>query len=109
MLVIAGCAGHAERTQAARTALDAGRPRAALDALNERLDVDSEKEVPPKIEGDNVLFVLDRSVVEQQLNQFTYSSRDLELCDKQIEVLDFTRGTLDDIAKYVFSDDSGPY
>src|SRR5262245_33194280 len=98
-LVLAGCAGHAEQTHGARTALDAGRPRAALAALNERLDVDSEKEVPPKIKGDNVLFVLDRAVVLQQLNQFPYSSRDLELADKQIELLDFSRGTLDDIGK----------
>ena len=108
-LALAGCAGHAAETQTARTALDAGRPRAALEALNEKLDVDSEKEVPPKIEGDKILFVLDRSVVEQQLNQFTYSSRDLEIADKQVEILDFSRGTLDDIAKYIFSDDSGPY
>jgi hypothetical protein len=40
---------------------------------------------------------------------FALSSRDLELGDKQVEVLDFSRGTLDDIGKYMFSDNSGPY
>jgi hypothetical protein len=109
VLVLAGCAGHAAQTQSARTALDVGRPRAALAALNEQLEVDSEKEVPPKVEGDKILFVLDRAVVEQQLNELDYSSRDLEISDKQIEVLDFSRGTLDDISKYIFSDASGPY
>ena len=55
--------------------------------------------MPPKIEGDKILFVLDRSVVEQQLGMFEFSSRDLEAGDKQVEVLDFSRGTLDDIAQ----------
>jgi hypothetical protein len=109
VLLLGACAGHAEQTKGARSALDVGQPRQALKLLNERLEVDSEKEVPPKIEGDKILFVLDRSVVEQQLGMFELSSRDLELGDKQVEILDFSRGTLDDISKYLFSDDSGPY
>jgi uncharacterized protein len=105
----AGCAGHADRTQGARTALDAGRPREALKLLNEQLDVDSEKDLPNKIGDDQILFVLDRSIVLQQLDQYALSSRDLEVADKRIEVLDFSRGSLDDISRYMFSDDSGPY
>ena len=107
--LLAGCAGHSARTQTARSALDAGKPRAALAALNEELDVDDAKHVPPKIEDDQILFVLDRAMVLQQLDKYDLSSRDLQLADKQIEVLDFSRGALDDISKYLFSDDSGPY
>ena len=107
--MLGACAGHAEHTKGARSALDAGRPREALKLLNEQLEVDSEKEVPPKIAGDKILFVLDRAVVEQQLGMLALSSRDLELADKQVEMLDFSRGTLDDISKYLFSDDAGPY
>lgn len=109
LVLVAACAGHSERTQGARTALDEGRPREALKLLNEQLEVDSEKQAPAKISGDKVLFVLDRAAVEQQLDMYPYSSRDLELADKQIELLDFSRGTLDDIGKYMFSDNSGPY
>ena len=109
LLVASGCAGHAAQTEGARTALDEGRPKAALAALNEQLDVDDAKEVPPEIEGDKILFVLDRSTVLQQLDMYALSSRDLEIADKQVEVLDFSRGSLDDIAKYMFSDDAGPY
>jgi uncharacterized protein len=105
----AGCAGHADRTRDARSALDAGRNSAALKLYNEELDVDSEKQVPPKIEGDNVLFLLDRAIILQALDQYELSSRDLQLADKQVEVLDLSRGTVDDIGKYMFSDDSGPY
>jgi hypothetical protein len=109
LALLAGCAGHAEQTRGARTALDEGRPREALNLLNKQLDVDSAKDVPTKVAGDKVLFVLDRAVVEQQLDMYAYSSRDLELADKQVEVLDFSRSTLDDIGKYIFSDNSGPY
>lgn len=104
-----GCAGHAERTKGARTALDVRNPREALKQINEELDVDSEKELPKSLEGDEVLLVLDRALVLQQLDQFALSSRDLEAADKQVEILDFSRGSLDDISKYLFSDDSGPY
>jgi hypothetical protein len=48
-------------------------------------------------------------VALQSLSEYELSSRDLEVADKQVEVLDFTRGTLDDISKFMFSDDSGPY
>lgn len=105
----AGCAGHAESTKGARSALDAGQPKAALAALNEQLEVDDAKDVPPEIEDDKILYVLDRATVLQQLDMYALSSRDLELADKQVEVLDFSRGSLDDIAKYMFSDDAGPY
>jgi hypothetical protein len=108
-LALVGCAGHSDHTLKARSALDYGRPREALALYNEQLDCDSAKEVPPKIEGDNVLFLLDRATILQALGEYTLSSRDLELADKQVEVLDFSRGTLDDISKYMFSDDSGPY
>ena len=37
LLLVAGCAGHAARTEGARTALDHGRPKEALRLLNEEL------------------------------------------------------------------------
>jgi len=104
-----GCAGHADKTLAARTALDAGDPRAALKALNEVLDVKSEKELPKNVGGDNSLLLLDRSMVLQELDQYPLSSRDLEVSDKQIEVLDFSANAAADIGRYLFSDDVGPY
>jgi hypothetical protein len=108
-IALGGCAGHAERTKGARSALDVGQPREALKLINEELEVESAKELPDEIAGDQILLVLDRAVVLQQLDQYALSSRDLEAADKQIEVLDFSRGSLDDISKYMFSDDSGPY
>lgn len=109
LLGLQACAGHSDRTLQARNALDAGRPKAALQLYNEELEVKSEKEVPEDVGGDNTLLILDRSMILQQLEKYSLASRDLELADKQIEVLDFSRNALDSIGKYMFSDDTGPY
>jgi hypothetical protein len=107
--LLGGCASHSDKTKEIRSALDAGQPRQALELLNDQLDVDSEKQLPENTGGDNALFLLDRAMVLQQLQSYQLSSRDLEVCDKQIEMLDFKRNTADDIGKYLFSDDVGPY
>lgn len=109
LLTLVGCAGHSDRTLEARSALDAGRPKLALELYNEELEVESEKELPEDIGGDNTLLILDRSMILQQLKKYELASRDLELADKQIELLDFSRNALDSIGKYMFSDDTGPY
>lgn len=104
-----GCAGHDAKTAAARSALDAGDPRGALKALNEVLEVPSEKELPEKVGGDNSLLLLDRAMVLQELDNYPMSSRDLEVSDKQIEVLDLSASAAGDIGRYMFSDDTGAY
>jgi uncharacterized protein len=109
VLVVAGCAGHSERTRDIRTALDVGNPQGALALINEELEVDSAKQVPADVGGDNTLLLLDRAMVLQVLNRPQLSSRDLEIADKQIETLDLSRNAADDIGKYLFSDDVGPY
>lgn len=109
LLLITTACGHASRTKAARTALDQNEPEKALELYNEELEVDSAKQLPADFDGDETLLVLDRSMVLQQLAQYELSSRDLEVADKRIELLDFTRSSTDDISRYLFSDDSGPY
>jgi hypothetical protein len=117
-ILVAGCAGHASRTEGARTALDHGRPKEALRLLNEELDVDGSDKVPDKVGGDDALLLLDRAMVLQSVasrsearspREYAWSSRDLEIADKQVEVLDFSRNAVHDVGKYLFSDSSGPY
>ena len=109
VIVLVGCAGHDAKTLAARNALDAGDPRGALKALNEQLEVSSEKDLPAKVQGDNSLLLLDRAMVLQELDKYPLSSRDLEVSDKQIEILDLSASTAADIGRYLYSDDVGPY
>lgn len=108
-LVLGGCAGYSDRTLEARNALDAGRPKQALELFNEELEVDSAEQLPADLAGDASLLLLSRSMVLQELARYELSSRDLETCDKLIELLDFSRSAVDDIGKYLFSDDVGPY
>ena len=106
---LAGCASHSDHTRAIRTALDAGDAERALAAVNDRLDVDSEHELPDDTGGKNALFLLDRSMILQQLEKYELSSRDLQIADKSIDLLDLSRSATDDIGRYLFSDETGPY
>jgi tetratricopeptide (TPR) repeat protein len=109
ILAVGGCASHSDHTKAARSALDAGNAQKALELYNKRLEVDDAKDLPKNVTGDNTVLILDRAMILQQLENYKLSSRDLEVADKQIEVLDFNRGAIDDIGKYMFSDSTGPY
>lgn len=108
-LVLAGCASHSDKTKEARSALDAGQPKRALELYNEALEVDRAEQLPKELGGDKILFVLDRAMVLQQLDRYELSSRDLETADKQIEILDLSGGAGADLGRYLFSDDTGPY
>ncbi|HEU4583732.1 MAG TPA: hypothetical protein VFS67_35990 [Polyangiaceae bacterium] len=107
--VASGCASHSDHTKAARSALDAGNAQKALELYNKRLEVEDAKDLPKNVGGDNTVLILDRAMILQQLQNYKLSSRDLEVADKQIEVLDFSRKAIDDIGKYLFSDETGPY
>ncbi len=108
-MIAAGCAGHAASTEAARSALDAGATTTALALLNKQLGVERAEDVPEDIDSAKTLYLLDRSMVLAQLQRFPLVSRDLELADKQLMMLDFSRGAASDLGKYLFSDDTGPY
>ncbi|HEY6877656.1 MAG TPA: hypothetical protein VI299_06530 [Polyangiales bacterium] len=104
-----GCAGHSARTVDARRALDRHDAKGALALYNKELEVESGKDLPKKVSGDNALLLLDRATILQQLEDYTNSSRDLETADKQVEMLDFERSTAHEIGRYLFSDNTGPY
>jgi hypothetical protein len=108
-LCAGACASYSDKVRDARAALDQGRTHDAVVIFNKRLGVESEKDLPNDVQGEKVLYALERSVALQSLSQYDLSSRDLEVADKQVEVLDFTHSTMDDISKFMFSDDSGPY
>ena len=106
---LVGCGGHEARTLKMRTALDAGDARSAIHAINEELEVGSEKQLPKDIKGDNALLVLDRGSIQQGLVQFDLSKQDFEAADKAIDMLDLAHNAGDTIGEYVFSDSSGRY
>lgn len=108
-ICLGACAGHSERTKDIRTALDVMQPKHALALVDEQLEVDKPEQLPEKVSGDNSLLILDRAMILQQLDSYRLSSRDLEVADKQIEILDLSRNAADELGKYLFSDATGPY
>lgn len=105
---LAACAGHHDRMEGALSALDAGNGPRAIAAINEEIEVERAEDLPP-LEGDNALFLLERATILMSEGDHKLSKRDYEVADKATEVLDLERGTADDIGKYLFSDDVGPY
>jgi tetratricopeptide (TPR) repeat protein len=107
--VLAGCGGHELRTVQARSALDAGQPRQAIEFINKQLDVKSDKDMPAELAGDNALLVLDRGTVQQSLAQFDGSKNDFQASDKAIDMLDLAHNAGDSIGEYIFSGSSSRY
>lgn len=106
---LVGCGGHEARTLRMRTALDAGDAKGAIAAVNEELDVKSDKDLPKEIQGDNAILVLDRGSIQQGAAKFDLARRDFEAADKAIDMLDLARNAGDSIGEYVFSGSSGKY
>jgi hypothetical protein len=105
---LVGCPGHEDRTRSALDALDRGAPTEALAELDKELDVTRPEDLPA-LKGDNALLLLDRGTIQLSLDKYELSARDLGAADKSIDLLDMSRSKVDDIGKYMFSDDSGPY
>jgi len=107
--MVIACKTFSDRTRATRSALDAYDPNAALRASNRALGVRSAEVLPDSLGKNDALLLLDRAMVLQSVQKYALSSRDFQVADKALEVLDFSRSTSDEIVRYMFSDSAGPY
>jgi hypothetical protein len=108
-LALLGCAGHESRVKGALDALDRGQPAAAVEALNEEMDLESARDLPADMRTDDALLVLDRGTIQLSRGEFALGARDLGAADKAIELLDMSRDGADELGRYLFSDDIGAY
>jgi hypothetical protein len=109
-LVCGACSsGYAGQVKVAYAALDRNQTEKAIGVFNKQLGVKSEKDSPSDFGHSTVLLLLDRGMVLQQTQQYGLSSRDLEISDKRIEILDFSQKGIDKLGRYLYSDDTGPY
>lgn len=106
---VLGCKTFSDSTLGARTALDANQPGEALKAINGALKVRSADETPNPLKKNDALLLLDRAMILQELRDYEKSSRDFQVADKTIEILDFSRSTANEISRYLFTDSAGPY
>jgi hypothetical protein len=109
LVALPGCAGHESRVRDALEALDAGAPEQAVAALDKELELADDKQMPAELESDDAILVLDRGMIQLWRGRYELSTRDLAAADKAIDLLDMSRGAADDLGKYLFSDDVGPY
>lgn len=109
LIGLTGCGGYADTSGAFRRSLTAGNPEDALTAVNVALEVDSAEQLPQKRGGEVPLLLLERGTILQSLRRYKLSSRDLQLADKDLDVIDLSSDTTGNIAKYLFSDDSTKY
>lgn len=103
-----GCAGHENRVEGALEALDRDSPVQAVNQLDKQLGVRRANDVP-KRGRDNALLLLDRGTVQLSMGRHEAASRDMGLADKALDVLDLSRTTADEMARYLFTDDAGAY
>lgn len=106
---IGACKTFADQTLRTRTALDAHDPQEALQASNAALHVRTADKLPGSLEKNDALLLLDRAMVLQALSEYKASSRDFGVADKALEILDFSRTPANEIARYLFTDTTGPY
>lgn len=109
VLLLAGCGGYADTSEAFRSALTTGRAAPALELVNEALGVDRADQLPSQPTSDTPLLLLERGTILQALGNWKLSARDLQAADKTLEVLDLSSDTVGDIGKYLFSDDATVY
>jgi uncharacterized protein len=108
-LAVVGCASHSETTLPVRNALDAGDPARAAALLSKQMGAPSSETLPPNLDGDKALLLLDRATVHQAMAAFPQSKTDYEAADKAIDLLDLSANAGDSLAKYMYSDSAGRY
>ena len=109
LAVGSGCATYSDRTENARRLAGAGNYAEALGALNSLLKVEDGQSHPSKFRKDDALMLLERGMVHQASGDYSSSQSDLQLADKQLELLDFSSNVAGAIGKYIYSDSSGFY
>jgi len=108
-LTLAGCATYTDRILTANQAASAGNYPAAVASLNKVLDVDSDDELPESWGADSALATLERGVLQQSLQRYEASARDLSAAEQELELLDLSRDPVGEVARYIYSDSAQPY
>jgi hypothetical protein len=103
-LLLGGCAGYAGSVKEVRSALLAGDKAGALKMANGALKVKESDDFPKKLKGNNSLLLLERATIKHGLEQFKSASKDFQVADKHLELLDLQNDTMGNIGKWLFSD-----
>jgi hypothetical protein len=109
VVVGSGCATYSDGTLAARNLANAGNYTEAIESINGQLKVESGTSYPQKFRKNDALLLLERGMLHQANGAYKASRGDLQVADKEVELLDFTNNAAGTALKYIFSDSSGVY
>jgi hypothetical protein len=109
ILTGSGCATYSDHTEAARQFASQGDYDAALGEFDKLLGVEDSHTEPDTFGGDTALILLERAMLHQAKADYDGSRLDLQVADKELEILDLTNSTATDIARYLYSDSASPY
>jgi len=96
-----GCGGYTQRVAKARHALERGDAERSVAQLDKAIEDAPEAHLP--------LLHLERAIARHQLGALKAASEDYQYADELLEVLDYTSATAEEVASYLYSDDSAPY
>ena len=99
--MLINCGGYSASTQKSRQALLRGNAQEAINRLNTQIDEDSK--------SSEQLFALERGIARLQIGEHQGASQDLGRADDGLELLDYTKANLEELAVYLYSDSSAPY
>jgi len=104
-----GCASYSERTAEARARAAQGDYAAGAADLDRLLGVKEPGEQPTKFGDHTGLMLLERGMTFQAQGLYGLASRDLEVADKELELLDISADVIGNIGKYIYSDSAPRY
>lgn len=104
-----GCASYTDEIRESRQAVSNNDPERAIGHINEQLGVDELDGRPADLEDENALLLLERATLLQAMGHYESASRDKITVDDRLELLDISGETADNIVRFVYSDDAGPY
>lgn len=108
-LVLGGCATYSEKTEEARSAVHAGDLGGGIADFNKFMKVKSADDMPTKWKKDTPLAILERGTILQAMGNFELSARDLQIADKELELLDLSKDAVGKIGQFIYSDSAPKY
>lgn len=108
-LLASGCATYVDRLGQASLAASAGNFDGAISDMNALLDVSSSDELPETWSGDRPLAALERGSLQQAVERYTGSARDLSGAEQQLELLDMKTDPVGTLGAYLYSDSVKTY
>jgi ribosomal protein S18 acetylase RimI-like enzyme len=96
------CATYSDKTEEARRALRRADYEESIEQWNEILKVRSAQKLPDKWKKNYGLVILERATVLQAMRDYELSSRDFQVADKELELLDIARDGAGKLGKYIY-------